>query len=247
MTSPPPVLEAVGLRLVRSGPGGRFTLDIAALHLGPGQLVSLQGPSGSGKSTCLEILAGIVAPDAAQRFSIRTRLETLDLSQKPSPEVWARLRTGPVGFGPQTGGLLPFLNAGANARAALSLSGRGRRRDLTERFDALANVLGLTRDDLHKHRDALSGGQRKRVSLLRALAVPRALLVLDEPTIGLDDALAESTMHVIAQLCAAEGTACIAAMHDRGRALRMGFSPLTLATRTDGATVDDLSAQRHAA
>lgn len=230
-----PVLSARNV-VLRRGPEGRsFDLRIHALDLLPGHAVSLHGPSGSGKSTCLEILAGIVRVDTARRLHLNTLCgDTVDMADTAVDT--ARLRAGPIGFGPQSGGLLGFLDARANAAAAIELSGRVGDRAIRDRFDRLVLALDLA-DCLCKDRSALSGGQRKRVSLLRAMAVPRRLLILDEPTAGLDDALADLTVACILETCEREGTACVAAMHDRDRATSFGMSPLQLHADSDGATL----------
>lgn len=210
-----------------------FHLQIPELAASTGQMLALHGPSGLGKSTCLELLAGVVQPDHADLFSlVMDDKSTIDFAT-PGLNL-APFRTGPIGYGPQTGGLLGFLDARSNARAALDLTGQRRDPILCKRFDRLAAELDLE-DCLGKSRGALSGGQRKRVTLLRALAVPRQMLVLDEPTAGLDDQLADRTIACISRICAEEGTICVAAMHDMPRAANFGMSPLQLRLAAGGA------------
>ena len=227
------VLEAIGLSLTRGHREDRFKLSVEALVLKAGEMVSVHGPSGKGKSSLLELLACVVRPDAAERLVLtpqgKSGINLDDAVMDHGP-----LRSGPIGYGPQSGGLLGFLSAGANARAALALTGRDREPKLNERFDRLVDDLGLG-ECLDRNRGALSGGERKRVALLRALAVPRTLLVLDEPTAGLDDALADRAMNAIAQVCSDDGTALVAAMHDQERSRRFGLARLTLKPCMGGA------------
>lgn len=226
-------LDVRDMQLLRGTAEDSFALGIARLSLLPGQAVVLHGASGLGKSTCLELLAGVVRPDSAKLFTLtRANGQVVNMAQ-PALDT-APLRARDIGFGPQSGGLLGFLDARSNARAAIDLTGRRADAQLMLRFERLAAALGL-QDCLGKHRSALSGGQRKRVSLLRALAVPRRLLLLDEPTAGLDDPLADRTTDCIMRTCRAEGTVCIAAMHDVARGTAFGMIPLALTAVPGGA------------
>jgi ABC-type multidrug transport system ATPase subunit len=222
-----------------TGPDG-FELRIPALTLGKGHAVALHGPSGLGKSTCLELLAGVVRPDEVELFGLDDADgEEIDLA---SPDLdTALLRAGPIGYGPQSGGMLGFLNGWDNARASISLSGLAGDPEIEQRFDRLMARLQLE-DCLSKNRGALSGGQRKRVSLLRAMALPRFLLVLDEPTAGLDDALADCAVDCILRVCRDEGTICIAAMHDVERAAEFGMIPMRLEPTAQGAVLATVAA-----
>ena len=212
-----------------------FKLQIPDLTIGQGDAFALHGPSGVGKSTCLELLAGVVRPDQVKLFTLddadgqQIDMSCTDLDTAP-------LRAGPIGFGPQSGGLLGFLNGRHNARAAISLSGLGGDLKIERRFEDLVARLKLE-DCLSKNRGALSGGQRKRVSLLRAMAVPRVLLILDEPTAGLDNALADCVIECILRICRDEHTICIAAMHDVNRATQFGMLPMPLKLAAKGAVL----------
>lgn len=228
-------LNVLDMRLRRGVGAESFNLRIHSLSLSTGQMVALHGASGLGKSTCLELLAGVVRPDEAEVFTlVMDDGGCIDLA-KPGIDT-APLRAGSIGFGPQSGGLISFLNGRSNARAALDLTGRGRDPILQERFDWIVGRLGLS-DCLSKNRGALSGGQRKRISLLRAMAVPRKLLILDEPTAGLDDNLADHAIACITQICAEESTICVTAMHDVDRAAAFGMLPLQLCPEPGGASL----------
>ena len=229
------VLEAIGLSLARGHGEDRFKLCVEKLVLEAGEMVSVHGPSGIGKSSLLELLACVVRPDSAERLVLTPKgKESINLDDSSLDH--GPLRAGPIGFGPQSGGLLGFLSARANARAGLALTGRNGVPKLMERFSKLVDGLGLE-NCLDRNRGELSGGERKRVALLRALAVPRTLMLLDEPTAGLDDALADRAMKVVTEVCRQEGTALVVAMHDLERSRRFGLAQLTLERCNGGAVL----------
>jgi putative ABC transport system ATP-binding protein len=227
------MLHVKNLVLRRGKDPETFELRISDLKLMKGEVVALHGSSGIGKSTCLELLAGVVRPDQAEKFIItESDKEDIDLTC-PNLDT-APLRAGPIGFAPQSGGLLGFLNGRANARAAIDLSGLNGHPLIEKRFDRIVNDLALE-DCLAKSRSALSGGQRKRISLLRAIAVPRRLLLLDEPTAGLDNCLANRVISCIMRICREDETICIAAMHDLGRAKKYNMVSIQILQKPGGA------------
>lgn len=227
-------LDLVGLRL-QAGRDGDFTLDIPALRLAAGDALAITGASGSGKSTLLEFLALLRQPTALKHFAINTgQGEMRDVAPDllaGRTDALARLRAGPIGYVPQMGGVLPFLPARAHAEAGLRLAGLAEDPSAWDRFDRLAGRLGL-QQHMGKTREALSGGQRKRVSLLAGLSVKRRLLLADEPTAGLDDRLARSALELLVEIARSEKTAVLIATHDAEAAQRAGFAVSSL---TDGA------------
>jgi putative thiamine transport system ATP-binding protein len=166
-------LEQVSLRV-----GGRVLLSSLTIHVAPGDLVTLMGPSGAGKSSLLAWLCGTLSPAFAA--SGRARIHGIDLLTLPPEE--RRL-----GILFQDDLLFPHLSVGQNLAFALPASVRsGRvRRERVEQALADAGLPGSGDRDPA----TLSGGQRARVAVMRALlSEPRALL-LDEPFSKLDVAL----------------------------------------------------------
>ncbi|MGF1554181.1 MAG: ATP-binding cassette domain-containing protein [Paracoccaceae bacterium] len=145
------------------------------LGVAPGEVLTVMGPSGTGKSTLLAAITGTLAP--AFRMSGRVRLDGEDVTDRPTH------RRG-IGLLMQDDVLFPHLSVGANLAFGLTARVRGRRAR-AEAVDAALTAAGL---EGYGPRDpaTLSGGQRARVALMRALlAEPRALL-LDEPFSKLD-------------------------------------------------------------
>lgn len=222
------VLDVAGARLRVGGAGGdAFAVAVPVLRLRRGERVAVVGPSGCGKSLLLEFLALLVRPAGIDRFVLATAADDRrDLTGDIAAgriDALARLRAGPLGYVPQSGGVLPFLSARAHATAGLRLAGRWRDPEARARFDRIAEALGIGAH-LAKTRDQLSGGQRKRVALLAGLSVPRRLLIADEPTAGLDAASGAAVMALLAGQAADEGTAILIATHDADAAHRAGFA-----------------------
>lgn len=233
------ILEIAGLDIAQ---GTHFELAIARLSLFAGDPVCLAGPSGCGKSSLLDTVAMMAPPRAVGRFALRLApgAAPADLAADMTRQRIHRLahhRAGPVGYAPQSGGMLPFLDAGSDAGSSIALAGidpsGSEGRSLAARQARIAEGLGIAAD-LGKSRSALSGGQRKRVSLLRALARPRILLVLDEPTAALDDRIAAHAFGLIAAICRQDHSACLIASHDVAGAKQAGFRILRIDGVADG-------------
>jgi putative thiamine transport system ATP-binding protein len=168
------VLEEVTLSI-----GERIPLIGAlSLRVAPGQIVTLIGPSGSGKSSLLSFLTGTLDP--AFHATGRVRIDGLDVTHLP-PE---RRRIG-ILF--QDDLLFPHMTVGENLAYALPPSIGGRQR----RFERIAEALADAQLSGFEGRrpDTLSGGQRARVAVLRALLADPKALLFDEPFARLDQAL----------------------------------------------------------
>jgi putative thiamine transport system ATP-binding protein len=167
------VLEAVTLSV-----GERVLSAALSLCVRPGEIVTVIGPSGSGKSSLISFLTGTLDP--AFRATGRVRIDGVDVTDLP-PE---RRRIG-ILF--QDDLLFPHMTVGENLAYALPPAVAGRQRRRARIAEALAEAQLSGFED--RRPDTLSGGQRARVAVLRALlAGPKALL-LDEPFARLDQAL----------------------------------------------------------
>jgi ABC-type multidrug transport system ATPase subunit len=169
------MLHARDLRVTY--PGGLRALDGVTLSLGPG-LFGLLGPNGAGKSTLLRVLATLQRPDAGA-LSLDADGRTVDLLTDPMA-LRARL-----GYLPQDFGLYPTLSVEATLEHFCALEGAATRGERQAWTNALLERTNLTA----KRRAAvgtLSGGMRQRLGLAIALAGSPSVLLLDEPTAGLD-------------------------------------------------------------
>jgi molybdate transport system ATP-binding protein len=153
---------------------GRFHLD-ARMELGPG-LTALVGPSGSGKTTVLNIVAGVLRPDHAV-----VALDE-DVLADPPAGRWTPAHRRRIGYVFQEPRLLPHLTVRQNL-----LYGRWfrRRQPADLRSDEVVDLLNLGRL-LSRYPSRLSGGEKQRVALGRALLATPRLLLLDEPLAAVD-------------------------------------------------------------
>jgi len=192
---------------VRSGT--RALLEQVTLDVAPGMLLGLIGPNGAGKTTLLRVLAGLLVPSAG-----RVLLDGRPLSSLPGD---ARGRA--IAYLPQSPELAPGMAvADIVALGRLPHRSRGMHRDdarAIERAMARAGVEPFA----HRMAGLLSGGERARVALARALAVEAPILLADEPAAALDPAQALGVMALLRDLADA-GMAVVIVMHDLAQAPR---------------------------
>jgi len=155
---------------------GGFSL--AARIAAQGRVLAICGVSGAGKTTVLSIVAGLMRPDSG-RIAIDG---TTFLDTAAGIDLPARARR--IGYVFQEPRLFPHLSVGQNLRYGERFTPPARR---FVDFDAVVSLLGLA-SLLQRRPDRLSGGEKQRVAIGRALLVSPRLLLLDEPLTALDDA-----------------------------------------------------------
>jgi lipopolysaccharide export system ATP-binding protein len=168
----------------------RHVLAGVSLDLGGGEVVGLLGPNGAGKTTCFYAVVGLIAPDAGE-----IRLNGEDLSTLPMHE---RARRG-IGYLPQEASVFRKLSVADNIRAVLETRRSLDRAAREQRLEALLEELDVThvRNSLGI---SLSGGERRRVEIARALAVEPQFMLLDEPFAGVDPISVVEIQRIIAYL-----------------------------------------------
>ena len=195
---------------------GRLVRALAGidLQITAGDFVTIQGPTGGGKSTLLQLLGALDRPSSGS-----VRLGDVDLAGATDAEL-GRVRARDVGFVFQGFNLIPTLSAAENVDMALEPLGLSR----TERGERVAEALAhVDLADRADHRPGeLSGGQQQRVAIARAIVKRPRVLLADEPTGNLDEAMRDEILAVLESLCA-EGLTLVVVTHDSavaGRARR---------------------------
>jgi osmoprotectant transport system ATP-binding protein len=155
--------------------GGDRVLDGVSLTIPAGDTTALIGPSGSGKSTLCGLFTGLVKPDEGVVYF---------LDQAISPGSIREMRQR-IGYVIQDGGLFPHLTGRSNVSLMAAHLGWSRRK-IAARIDELLELTRLPAAVLARYPTEMSGGERQRVALVRALMLDADVLLLDEPLGALD-------------------------------------------------------------
>ena len=179
-------LTATGLIKIYSG---RRVVNRINLEINPGEVVGLLGPNGAGKTTTFYMMVGLIKPDGGTIF-----LDGEDLSQCP---MYIRARKG-LNYLPQEPSIFRKLTVRENIMAILETIPSSQE-EREERLRMLLGELGLT--GLVKNSAySLSGGERRRVEITRALVTSPKYILLDEPFAGIDPLAVADIGKIIAQL-----------------------------------------------
>jgi putative ABC transport system ATP-binding protein len=218
----------VSLRNVsRTFAGDVFAMRDVSLEIGRGELVAIVGPSGSGKSTMLNIIGTL---DRASTGDVE--IDALDVATLKDRDLSA-LRARRIGFVFQHFHLSPGVSALDNVADGLLYTGVGLR-ERRGRAEAALKQVGLGhRLDHRPHQ--MSGGEKQRTAIARALARRPVLLLADEPTGALDSTSGEGVVQLLLGL-RREGTTIVVITHDRDLAQRFDRQ----ASMRDGQLVDDV-------
>ncbi len=211
-----PALELVDLRVEIDYGHREDIVDGIAFSVAAGEVLSLVGESGSGKTTIGLAVLGHTRR-GARITSGEVRIEGRDILSLP-PLERQRLRGRLVSYVPQdpAAALNPALRIETQLEETLSSHGFGSSDDRRARIaETLAEVL-LPGDSafLHRYPHQLSGGQQQRVALAMAFANRPRVIVLDEPTTGLDVTTQAHVLETVRALCAAHGVAAVYVSHD---------------------------------
>lgn len=167
----------------------RTVVKGVSIELNQGEIVGLLGPNGAGKTTSFYMIVGLITPNEGEIF-----IDDQDITKEP---VYKRARRG-IGYLAQEASVFRKLSVEDNIRAVLELSGMSKE-EQNERLESLLNEFGLNK--IRKSLGIqLSGGERRRTEIARALSLNPYFILLDEPFAGVDPIAVEDIQSIISQL-----------------------------------------------
>ena len=168
---------------------GRKVVNEVSLHVKQGEIVGLLGPNGAGKTTSFYMIVGLIKPLTGHIF-----LDDVDITRFP---MYKRAQSG-IGYLAQEASVFRKLTVEQNIKSVLELTDL-KPTEQKEKTEALLEEFGLTH--IRKSRgDLLSGGERRRTEIARALATDPKFVLLDEPFAGVDPVAVEDIQKIVAHL-----------------------------------------------
>jgi lipopolysaccharide export system ATP-binding protein len=168
---------------------GRKVVKGVDLSVSSGQVIGLLGPNGAGKTTTFYMAVGMVKPDKGHVL-----LDKADITENP---MYIRARKG-LGYLPQEASIFRKLTVEQNVRAILETMPLPKSKQMM-RTEELLDELGI-RHLIHQRASVLSGGERRRLEISRALATDPSFILLDEPFAGIDPLAVADIKEIIGQL-----------------------------------------------
>jgi phospholipid/cholesterol/gamma-HCH transport system ATP-binding protein len=205
-TSPPPE-PVISIRGLRKSFGSLRVLGGVDLDVMPAENMVVLGRSGTGKSVLIKLIVGLLTPDAGE---IRVMGQSvLGLKRKQLDALRVR-----IGFSFQGSALYDSMDVATNLEFPLTMNVKGlSKADIRSRVDAALEAVGLA-GSRRQIPAELSGGQRKRIGIARALILQPEIMLYDEPTAGLDPVTSGEINDLIRSVQATHNTASIIITHD---------------------------------
>ena len=169
--------------------GSREVVSDVSIDVEQGEIVGLLGPNGAGKTTTFYMVVGFIKPNAGV-----IKLDQDDITSLP---MYRRARRG-IGYLPQEPSVFRKLSVEDNIKAVLEMTELSKEQQ-SERLEELIDEFGL--DRIRKNNgDTLSGGERRRTEIARAIATSPKFILLDEPFAGIDPIAVEDIQYIVAKL-----------------------------------------------
>ncbi len=221
--------HSISIEQVSKSFGKKVVLHDVTLHITEGQIYGLIGPSGAGKTVLVKMIMGMAKPDYGTIYILNKKVPNLQLLQE-------------IGYMAQSDALYSELTGEENLTFFASLY-KLKKSEIKDRIAYAADLVRLT-DELSKKVSAYSGGMKRRLSLAIALIQNPKLLILDEPTVGIDPELRVTIWNELLRLKNEEGKTIIVTTHVMDEAERCDY----IAMVRDGSiltsgTPQDLKAQ----
>ena len=169
--------------------GRRTVVNHVSFHVQQGEIVGLLGPNGAGKTTSFYQIVGLIRPDEGEIF-----LNDLNITKLP---MYKRAKMG-IGYLPQEASVFRKLSVEDNIAAILEMTELPKQ-EQKNKLESLLEELRLTQVR-KSNGDVLSGGERRRTEIARALAVDPKFILLDEPFAGIDPIAVEDIQSIIHRL-----------------------------------------------
>jgi len=174
--------------LMKSYSGKRVVKDIS-LQLKQGEIVGLLGPNGAGKTTSFYMIVGLIKPNSGKIY-----LDEKDITKFP---MYKRAQSG-IGYLAQEASVFRKMSVENNILSVLQLTNLSKK-EQKNKMESLLDEFGLTH--IRKNRgDLLSGGERRRTEIARALATDPMFILLDEPFAGVDPLAVEDIQKIVTEL-----------------------------------------------
>ena len=168
---------------------GRTVVNQVSVNVQQGEIVGLLGPNGAGKTTSFYMMVGLIKPDGGEIF-----LDEQNITEMP---MYQRAQNG-IGYLPQEASVFRQLSVEDNIAAVLEMTHYSKE-EQKEHLENLLQEFGLNR--VRKNMgNVLSGGERRRTEIARALATDPKFILLDEPFAGIDPIAVEDIQYIVAKL-----------------------------------------------
>ncbi|WP_019038924.1 LPS export ABC transporter ATP-binding protein [Psychroflexus tropicus] len=174
--------------LIKSYKGKKVVKGIS-VEVTQGEIVGLLGPNGAGKTTSFYMIVGLIKPNGGRIF-----LDKVDITKFP---MYKRAQNG-IGYLAQEASIFRKLSIEDNIMSVLQLTDLNKK-EREEKMEALISEFGLNHIRTNRG-DLLSGGERRRTEIARALATDPKFILLDEPFAGVDPVAVEDIQKIVAQL-----------------------------------------------
>lgn len=169
--------------------GKRTVVNHVSISVQQGEIVGLLGPNGAGKTTSFYMVVGLVKPDEGNVF-----MNDIDITKLP---MYKRAQLG-IGYLPQEASVFRKLTVEDNIKAVLEMTNLSKQ-EQSDKLESLLQEFRLTHVR-KSNGDVLSGGERRRTEIARALAVNPKFILLDEPFAGIDPIAVEDIQGIVARL-----------------------------------------------
>jgi len=169
--------------------GKRTVVKGVSIEVNQGEIVGLLGPNGAGKTTTFYMMVGLIAPNEGRIF-----LDDKEITREP---IYKRARRG-IGYLAQEASVFRKMSVEDNIRAVLQMT-KLKRQEQIDKTNSLIKEFGL--EHIRKSKGfQLSGGERRRTEIARALALDPAFILLDEPFAGVDPIAVEDIQNIVTRL-----------------------------------------------